>query len=68
MAQKNICTRATGGGCNGFYELTAFRVLVDGDMEYRGDAGLYQLQSDGRSADTLSQILYSASTIRGRRG
>ena len=65
MAQNNICNRATGGGCNGFYELTAFRVLVDGDLEYRGHAGLYQLQPDGRPTDTLSQVLYSASTIRG---
>ena len=65
MAQENICNRATGGGCNGFHELTAFRVLVDGDMEHRGDTGLYQLQPDGRSTDTLSQVLYSASTIRG---
>ena len=65
MAQENICNRAKGGGCNGFYELTAFRLLVDGDMEYRGDAGLYQLQPDGRSADTLSQVLDGASTLRG---
>lgn len=65
MAQDDICNRAKGGGCNGFDELTAFRLLVDGDMEYRGDAGLYQLQPDGRTTDTLSQVLHSASTVRG---
>ena len=47
MAQNNICYRAKGGSCNGFYELTAFRVFVDGDMEYRSDPGIYQLQPDG---------------------
>ena len=64
MAQENICNRAKRGGGNGFYELTTFRVLVDGDMEYRGHAGLYQLQPDGRSTDTLRQVLDSPSTVR----
>ena len=65
MAQNNVCNRTKGGGRDGFYELAAFRVLVDGDMEYRGDASLYQLQPDGRSTDTLSQVLDGASTVRG---
>lgn len=65
MAQDNIRNRTKGGGCNGFYELTPLRLPMDGDMEYRGDAGLYQLQPDGGSTDTLSQVLDSASTVRG---
>ena len=67
MAQENIRNRTKGGGGNGFHELTAFRVPVDGNMEYWGDAGLYQLQPDGGSIDTLCQVLDSASTVCGRR-